>query len=123
MEGNEHQYSAVGLTEFKDNFFPIGKGQCIAYLNKIPRDRVRLSMRAFNSYLNESDAHSDIHVAHARFQCIEFLGRDKSCEDHFKSTMKETKDSRAVMVLILESMLRCERKRNTGNARIISLED
>jgi len=81
MEGNDHSYSGVGLREYKDNFFPIGRGKCSEYLKEISEDKVRLSMRAFNDFLNYEGDYNDIRVAYAKLQCVKFLGRDKSCED------------------------------------------
>ncbi|MED5603178.1 MAG: hypothetical protein VX935_12245 [Pseudomonadota bacterium] len=122
MEGNDHSYSGVGLREHKDNFFPIGKGKCSEYLENITPDRVRLSMRAFNAFLNDEGDYNDTRVAHAKLQCVEYLGRDKSCEDRFMDLAKETKDPQASMLIMLESMTRCDRKKNIGKHRIISLD-
>jgi hypothetical protein len=122
MEGNDHSYSGVGLTGYKDNFFPIGKGQCTAHLNNISEDRARLSMRAFNGFLNDEGDYNDVRVAHANLQCVEFFGRDKACQDLLMNLAKETKDSRLSMLIIFESATRCRREKNIGNQRVISLD-
>jgi len=123
MEGNDHTYSGIGFTEYKDNFFKTGQGECIKYLKHISPDRVKFSMRVFNSFLSDEGDYNDIRVAHAQLQCVEFLGgRDKSCEDRFMNLAKETKDPKAAMLIIFESVIRCERKQNIGRYRFISLE-
>tara|TARA_B100001059_G_C17799015_1_gene564961 strand:- start:900 stop:1451 length:552 start_codon:yes stop_codon:yes gene_type:complete len=120
MEGNDYSYSGAAL--YKDNFFPIGKGKCSEHLERISQDRVRLSMIAFNSLLNDKGDYNGILVAHAKFQCVKYLGRDKSCDERLMNLAKETKDPLASMLITLKSATRCRKEQNIGKSRVFSLE-
>lgn len=121
LEGNDHSYSDTKLTEYQDNFFPIGKGKCTEYLEEISQDSVRLSMQAFNYFLSNEGDYNDIRVAHVKLQCVEFLGADKSCKDKLMNLALERKDRQESILIMLKSMERCERKQNIGEYRVISL--
>ena len=64
---------------------------------------------------------NDVHVAHAKLQCVEFLGRDTACEDQVKNLAKQEKSSRSGMLIMLEFMTRCRREQSIGEYRVISL--
>ncbi|ALQ07403.1 hypothetical protein D172_004570 [Pseudoalteromonas sp. Bsw20308] len=120
MEGNDYSYSGAGL--YKDNFFPVGKGKCSEHLERISLDRVRLSMIAFNSLLNDKGDYNDIHVANVKFQCVKYLGRDKLCDERFMNLAKETKDPLASMLITLKSATQCRREQKIGKSKVFSLE-
>ncbi len=121
LEGNDNSYSGAGLTEYHDNFFPIGKGKCTEYLEEISQDRVRISMQGFNYFLSNEGDYNDVRVAYAKLQCVKFLGTDKSCKDRLMDLAIGKKDREELILIVLESMARCERKQNIGKYRIISL--
>lgn len=78
-------------------------------------------MRAFNIFLNDQGDFNDVRVAHAKLQCVEFLGRDKACEDQIMNLAKQAKDPQTGMLIMLESMTRCRREQSIGEYRVISL--
>ena len=78
-------------------------------------------MRVFNAYLSDQNDYNDIRVAHAKLQCIEFLGRDRSCEDRLKERAQQSKDSKEALRIILE-LSQCDKKRSIGEYRTISID-
>ena len=122
LKDNDHSYSGNILTEYKDNFFLIGNGECVKYLSGISEERVKLSMEGFNYFLNTEGDYNDTRVAHAEMQCIRFIGRDEDCEAKFMNLAKSVKETRTAVNIILESKVRCRREEKIGESRIISLE-
>ena len=122
MEDNDHSYSGNILTDYKDNFFSIGNGQCIEYLSGISDERVKLSMEGFNYFLNTEGDYNDIRVAHAEMQCIRFSGMDEDCEAKFRNLAKSVKETRIALAIIIESTGRCRREEKIGESRTITLE-
>jgi hypothetical protein len=121
MEGNDHQYSGTGVTDYKDNFFPIGEGRCVSYMNSVPEDYVQLSMSAFNSYLEQEGDFNDVRVAHAELQCVAFLGTDQACVSRLTKLAEQTEDPREAAMITLASMFKCDQKQPIGEPRVISL--
>jgi len=79
-------------------------------------------MRAFNLFLSNEGDFNDVRVVHANLQCVEFLGRDKACEDRLMKLAKLAEEPQLSMLIMLESITRCRRERNIGNNRIVSLD-
>lgn len=121
MAGNDHQYSGTGVTDHKSNFFPIGEGRCVSYMNSLPESYVQMSMRAFNSYLEQEGDFNDVRVAYAHFQCVAFLGTDEACVSRLTKLAEQTEDPREAAMITLASMFKCDRKQPIGEPRVISL--
>jgi hypothetical protein len=121
LEGNDYRYGGVGLTEFKDNFFPLGGGECESHLGRLTEKRVRLSMIAFNSFVRDEGDYNDKRVAKAKMQCVQFLGQDQACVDRLTKLSDQAEDPRVSARYFLESTYRCDQRRNIGDSRTISI--
>lgn len=80
LDGNDHQYSGVGVLT-KANWFAPHSGKCSKFLHRIKPKDVNISIQAFNNFIRNEGDYNDELVRHVRFECVRFLGEDKDCRE------------------------------------------
>lgn len=124
IENNDHPFVFFGntLLDNRDNYFQIGSGDCTKHLRSITVEEANNALESYNSFLNDEGDYNDVRIAHVELQCVEFLGRDKACEERLIKLLENTSDIKIVQYIYLEEMEKCDNKKFVGQVRRISRE-
>ncbi|WNC68176.1 hypothetical protein RI845_16820 [Thalassotalea nanhaiensis] len=125
LEGNDYQYSGIGVIP-KTNRFPINEGKCESYIKNIKKKKVDLSIQGFNYYIR-TDHLNDKFVRHAKFVCVQYKGEKKGCREHYqKETQRYIKENkltgaeaaRAILLIDMETYSRCRNEEVIGETEM-----
>lgn len=122
IEKDTRFYTFMGLKKYQENF-PIGEGKCIKHLKNMSADRIKLSMRRYNttSTFDSKSINNNTPITHVRLQCVEALGMDNSCIQRFVNMAKKIKDPQNSANIMLVSVTACDKVRAIGVRRTVSL--
>lgn len=114
-------YDAGYLVRRVGNFFEVGSGKCMKYLNSLSDERIKINMEVYNSYLWEHGGAGDRPIAYATFQCKKAEALDVECKNKLDTTARETLSRYDAMTVLMYSKKWCTPTSPIGEVREIRL--
>ncbi|SOZ17286.1 conserved hypothetical protein [Cupriavidus taiwanensis] len=109
------------VLKWKRNYFRLNSGDCEARLSKLSDHDLQIQVSAWNGAVRDG---MDQPLAVAfRLQCVANFGRDEVCVQRVNDNAKKIKDPQLLVDYMFTGISSCDRRREIGNPKVISLSE